>query len=188
VAGDDDYLVGESEQTVVDGGQNLAGVATGEIGAADGAGEEGVSGEQKGMDWKVEADAAFGVTGGVDDGAGETGDSDEFALFEGVVRVFHGRRGDAEPGGLNIHHLYQGQVLLVIEDGGSGEALEAISSGDVVDVSVGDEDLFDGEGVFGEERHDAGDVVSGVDDESFVRGFVAEDGAVALEGTDGDGF
>ena len=44
VTGDDDDLVGKGEETVVDGGQNLAGVAAREVGATDGAGEEGVSG------------------------------------------------------------------------------------------------------------------------------------------------
>jgi hypothetical protein len=42
--------------------------------------------------------------------------------------------------------------------------------------------------VFGEEGHDAGDVVAGVNDDCFVGGLVAEDGAVALEGTDGEDF
>ena len=35
--------------------------------------------------------------------------------------------------------------MLVVEDGGSGELLEAVGSGDVVDVGVGDEDLLDDE-------------------------------------------
>ena len=42
--------------------------------------------------------------------------------------------------------------------------------------------------MFGEEGDDAGDVVAGIDDDGFVGGLVAEDGAVALEGTDGEDF
>ena len=66
--------------------------------------------------------------------------------------------------------------------------LEAVGSGDVVDVGVGDEDLLDGEVVLGEEGEDVGDVVAGIDDDGFAGGLVAEDGAVALEGTNGDCF
>ena len=47
MAGDDGDLVGEGEQALVDGGEELAGVASGEVGAAYGAGEEGVSGEEE---------------------------------------------------------------------------------------------------------------------------------------------
>ena len=78
--------------------------------------------------------------------------------------------------------------MLVVEDGSAGELLELVSSGDVVDVGVSDDDLLDGEVVFGEEGHDAGDVVAGIDDNGFVGGLVTEDGAVALEGADGNDF
>lgn len=96
--------------------------------------------------------------------------------------------GDAEPGGLNVHHFDLGEVVLVVEDGRASELLEMVGAGDVVDVGVGDDDLLDGEVVFGEEGEDAGDVVAGVDYDGFAGGLVAEDGAVALEGADGDSF
>jgi len=89
---------------------------------------------------------------------------------------------------LNGHHFDLGEVVLVVEDRRAGDLLEAMGSGDVVDVGVGDDDLFDGERVFGEESEDAGDVVAGVDDDGFAGGLVAEDGAVALEGADGEDF
>ena len=44
MTGNDRYFVGKSEKAVVDGGQELLGIASGEIGAAYGTGEEGVSG------------------------------------------------------------------------------------------------------------------------------------------------
>ncbi len=59
MAGDDGDLVGEGEEALVDGGEELAGVAAGEVGAADGAGEEGVSGQEEGLVGEVEADAAL---------------------------------------------------------------------------------------------------------------------------------
>ncbi len=164
------------------------GVASGEVGAAYGAGEEGVSGDEKGVVGEVEADAALGVAGGVEDGAGESGDGDGAAVGEVVVGGGDLGGGDAEPAGLDVHHFDQGEIELVVEDGGSGELLEAVGSGDVVDVGVGDDDLLDGEVVAVEDGRDAGDVVAGIDDDGFAGGLVAEDGAVALEGADGEDF
>src|ERR1700730_521125 len=128
------------------------------------------------------------MAGGVKDGAGEAGYGNEFSVVEGVVGVGDYGSGDAEPAGLNVHHFDQGQVVLVVEDGGAGELFEAMGAGDVVDVGVGDDDLLYGEVVLGEEGEDAGDVVAGVDDDGFAGGFIAEDGAVALEGAYGEGF
>lgn len=71
VAWDDDGGVGEWEQFLVDGVDEGAGVAAGQVGAADGSGEEGVAGEEEILGGKVEADAALGVAGGVEDGAND---------------------------------------------------------------------------------------------------------------------
>ena len=53
MAGDDDCLVGESEETVLDGADQSTGVATREIGTADAAGEQGVAGKQERLVWEV---------------------------------------------------------------------------------------------------------------------------------------
>jgi hypothetical protein len=199
VAGNYGDVVGKGEEALVDRGEELRGIASGKVGAAYGTGEESVAGEEEGLVREVEADAAFGVAGGVEDGAGEArstalgggfdgSDGDELAVVEGVVGGGDGGGGDAEPAGLNVHHFDQGEVALVVEDGGAGELLEAVSAGDVVDVGVGDDDLLDGERVFGEEGCDAGDLVAGVDDDGFAGDLVTEDGAVALERADGDDF
>ena len=137
---------------------------------------------------EVEADTAFGVAGGVEDVTGEAIYGDDLAVIEGVVGVGDRGGGDAEPGGLFVHDFDLGEVVLIEEDWGSGELLEAVGAGDVVDVGVGDEDLLDDKVVLGEEGEDEGDVVAGVDDDGFVGGLVAEDGAVALERPDGDDF
>ena len=138
------------------------------------------------MTGDVEADAAFGVARGVDDGAGEAGDGDELAVLEVVVGCGDGGGGDAKPAGLNVHHLDQREIVLVVEDGGAGELLEAMGSCDVVDVGVGDDDLFDRESVFSKDCHDARNVVAWVDDDGFVGVFISKDGAVALQRTDGE--
>lgn len=68
VAGKDAGVVREGKEAVVNGAEELAGVASGEVGAAHGAGEEGVAGEEEGLGGEVEAEAALGVAGGVEDG------------------------------------------------------------------------------------------------------------------------
>jgi hypothetical protein len=176
------------EKTVVNGGDELVGVAPGKVSAAYRTGEEGVTGEEEGLLGEVETDAALGVAGGVEDGAGEVGDGDDFVVVEGVVGGGDFGGGDAEPGGLDVHHFDQGKVELVVEDGCSGELLEALCSGDVVDMGVGDDDLLDGETVSLEGGDDAGDFVAGVDDDGLAGGFVAQDGAVAVEGTYDEDF
>lgn len=67
MSGDDGDLVGEGEKALVDGGKKLACVATREVGATDRAGEECVSSEEKGLVGEIEADAAFGMAGRVED-------------------------------------------------------------------------------------------------------------------------
>jgi hypothetical protein len=58
----------------------------------------------------------------------------------------------------------------------------------VVDMRVGDEDLLELESEFHETVMDAGDIVAWIDHDGFACLFIAEDGAVALKGTDGKGF
>ena len=95
MAGNDGDFVGEGEEAFVDGVKKFAGVASGEVGAAYGAGEESVSGQEEGLVREVETDGAFGVAGRVEDDAGEAlltalggrPDGDEFAIVEGVVGV-----------------------------------------------------------------------------------------------------
>ena len=188
MAGDDRDLVGKGEEGIVDGLDKFPGIAAGKVGATYGTGEEGVAGEQELLLGKIEADAAFSMTGSVENRAGEACDGDKLAVFEaGVGRSDFGC-GNAEPSSLNVHHLDQRQIVLVVKDGRSGELLEALGSGDVIDMSVGDDDLLDGELVLIEDADDAGDVVAGVDYDGFAGDLVAEDGTVALKGADDEDF
>ena len=102
---DDGDLIWEGEKALVDRVYELACVAAGQVGAADRTGEEGVACEEEGLSGEIETDAAFGVAGSVEDGAGEAGDGDELAVLECVVRSRDGGGGDAEPPGLNVHHF-----------------------------------------------------------------------------------
>ncbi len=79
VAGDDYGFIRQGQDCVVQGAQDFLHRSAGEIGAADGAGEEGVAGDQLFVGREVEADAAFGVAGGVEDVGGERSGGDGFS-------------------------------------------------------------------------------------------------------------
>src|SRR6266536_2472184 len=55
-------------------------------------------------------------------------------------------------------------------------------------MGVCDHNLFDLEVVFADERENFLNVVARVDDQGFASGFVANDGAVALQRADGENF
>ena len=198
VAGEHLCVFGEDEQTGVDGVQDLPAVAAGEVGAADAAGKESVScDEQAGaggarngrLGWgEVETDAALGVARGVQDLRGGGVETDLHAVGKAGV----GSRGlgsfDAQPAGLGFHHFEQGQVGFVQQNWSPGEAFQLERAADVVDVGVGDEDLFEGQTQLSETAVDAGDFVAGVDDDGLMRRRVTEDGAIALERAYGEGF
>ena len=66
VAGDDFGFVGQGEQAGLDGVDDLVVVAAGQVGPADAAGEECVSGEDHLERLEMEADGALGMAGGVE--------------------------------------------------------------------------------------------------------------------------
>lgn len=73
------------------------------------------------------------------------------------------------------------------EDRSAGVLMELAEAANVVDVSVGADDGFDGEAVATEEFEDARDFVTGVDDQRFAREGIADDRAIALQHSDGNG-
>ena len=188
VAGDNDGRVGEGEEAVVEGAEDLAAVAAREVGATDGAGEECVAREEQIFGHEVEADTALGVAWSVEDAGGVAGDADDHAFVGAAIGRNDDGRWDTEPGGLIGHEIELGQVVLVEEDGGAGGFFEEGRAADVVDVAVGDDDLLQREVVGLEEGKDLRDIVAGIDDHGFAGGVVTEDGAVALERADGEGL
>ena len=103
MACDDFGVVGEGEEAGVDAVEELASVTAGEVGASYRAGEEGVAREQEVLVGEVDAEAAFGVAGGVKDLGVEVAYREDFIVGGGVVRGCDFRRGDTEPGGLLVH-------------------------------------------------------------------------------------
>jgi len=95
---------------------------------------------------------------------------------------------EVEHGGLGSNYFDQRNIFLAVDDGCAGDLLEGERAGDVVDMGVSYEDLADSQLMFVEESEDTRDVVAGVNDDGFSRDFIAEDSAVALQETDGEGF
>jgi hypothetical protein len=52
-------------------------------------------------------------------------------------------------------------------------------------MGMSDDDLAQGETMLLQPGEDFGDVVTGIDNQGFVRDFVPQDGAIAMERTDG---
>jgi hypothetical protein len=73
------------------------------------------------------------------------------------------------------------EVGFVNQDGGAGGAVERGESSYVVDVGVSADDGANLQAVAFQDAEDALDIVSRVDDDSFVRDCVAQNRAVALQ-------
>ncbi len=181
-------FVGQGEQAGFDGVDNLPGVAARKVGAADASGEQGVSGDEQFERSKVETDRSLGVAGGVQHFSRVAPKADNQAIGEASVGRRRLRRGDAHPAGLHLHHFEQGQIVLIEQDGSAGEPFQLEGAPNVVDVSVGNEDLLEFEAQFGEASVDAADFVAGIDDNGLSGLFVAQQGAVALQRADGKGL
>jgi hypothetical protein len=188
VAGDYYGFVGEGEECFVDGTEDFFMRAAGEIGAAYRSREEGVAGDQLFFCGEVEADAAFGVARGVEDLGGEGAGCHRLSGGDAAIDFYLPGRSYADPGGLRVEHLQKIVIVLVEQDGCAGGGAEFHGSADVVDVGVGDDDLLDLEIVLADYAEHIFDFVAGVDDHGFVSGFVADDGAVALQEADGEDF
>src|ERR1019366_4284715 len=96
-----------------------------------------------------------------------------------------GRSAPPEPAGLHVEHVLEFAVLQVHIYRGAGGQFELLRAADVIDVGVRDYDGGDREAVPGQHFQDAADLVAGIDHHGPVRGFVAENGAVALQHADG---
>ena len=188
MAWDDDGFVRQSQDGVVQGAEDFLHGAAGEIGAADGASEEGVAGDELLLGGEVETDATFGVAGSVEDIGGEGSGGDGFSGGDAAVDFDFAGGGDADPLGLNVEHFEQGMVILVEQNGSPGRGAELHGSADVVDVSVSDDDLLDLKLVLLDESLDVFDVIAGVDDHGFAGGFIADNGAIAAERAYGEDF
>jgi hypothetical protein len=98
------------------------------------------------------------------------------------------RRAHSEHGRLHRQDRIEKRVPLVNARRGPRAHLQLGRRADVIDVRVRVHDRFGDETVLGEAGRDLVEVATGVDHDRAVGDLVAEDGAVAAEGTGGEGF
>ncbi len=92
-----------------------------------------------------------------------------------------GRGFEAEPTGLDIEAVAKHLVGFVHVDRSAGQSAELVGTANVIDMGVGDHDHLHAEGVALQNRHDLADVVTGVDNDCLMGGFIADHGAIAFE-------
>ena len=73
------------------------------------------------------------------------------------------------------------------QDGSASVLAELAEAADVVDVGVGADNGFDGETMAAEEFEDAGDFVARINHECLACDRIADDRAIALQHSDGNG-
>ena len=109
-------------------------------------------------------------------------------IFGAVVCTCIGRRdlgcGNAEPAGLHLHRAQQFEVMLIEKHRRPGHFLKQGRSAHVVDMSMSDDDLAQGEAMLLQPGENLRKVVSRIDDDGFVGKLVAQDGAIAAQWTD----
>lgn len=193
MAGVDDGVVGKLEEFGLQGIHDLIERAAPEIGAADAAGEEGVSRKElrlgeldaAGIFGEIQGDAAGRVAGSVNDVGLETAPTESVAFLEKMIDIHKFGCLHAEEGGLHFHAVIERKIVVVHHDGRAGILMQLGKAPDVVNMGVGADDDFDGELVAAEKAEDALDLIAGIDDDGFTRLGIADDQTIALEHADG---
>lgn len=195
VAGMHDGVVRECEEFGDEGVHNFFRGATPKVGAANAAREERVAceedwrgdGDFAGVGRKKKAGTAGRVAGGVNHLGLQVAPLQRVAFAQELVHVADGRRLDAKEARLHFHGLIERNIVAMHQNGSAGVVVEFLQAADVVNVSVGADDGFDGEFMAAEQIHDAVNFVAGIENNGFTRNGIADDGAVALQQPDGNG-
>lgn len=184
VAGQDPGVVGKGQKPSFDGLDDLAWVASREIGAADAAGKKGIAGNDHLERREMKTNRALGVTGRVQDFSGVAIETDAKAILEAYVGSGHIGCRDADPCRLILHHLEKGEVIFVEEDGSAREVLQLECAAHMVNMAMRDQDLLEFESKVGDTAVNPADLIAGIDDDGFGGVLVAKQGAIALQGAD----
>jgi len=133
----------QGEDSLPDGCYQLLWGASGEIRPADGPHKKGVAGKK--VPVMVQAYAAGGVAGGVDDGQHGAADGDIVPVFQAHIRL-GGPPAAKNPGHGAVGHGAQPVgIVLVDTDFGMGGGFDGSISGNVVGMAVGVDDMGDPE-------------------------------------------
>ena len=183
-----DRLIRQGQYFLVQRLDDLLEGSAGKVGAADAAREQRVSGNQLVLGWKIKANAAFGVSRRVQNIRFQASSRQRIRVAGALVNLYGPGRSDANPSGLNVHHLEQRLVVLIQKNGRSGRGPQLHRSTNMVDMRVGDNNLLDFEIVFANQRQYVFDIIAGINDHPFARSLIADDRAIALQRADGDDF
>lgn len=168
-----DRLVGQGKHGIMQGLHDFLRRAAGQVGTADGSGKQGVTRNQFLFRWKIKADAALGVSGRVEYvGCMRTG-TDGLSRRDAVVNFNFARRGHSDPRSLHVEHLQQNVIVLVKKDRSSSSGTQLHGPADVIDVGVGDDNLFDLQIMLANDGEQVFDVIARVNHHRFPRVFIA---------------
>ena len=169
------------QQFLVNGAENLARIAAGQIRAPDAVAEQRVARDQLVLRGNPDRDAPLRVPRRVEDvelGIPER----ELVALAGFAIDLGARRGRyAQPGRLGIQVGIKLGVVLVHVYGRAGKRLEFGRAPDVVDMGVGDHDGLHREPVPVEKRGDVRDIIARIDNDGLAGLLVSKNRAVALQ-------
>jgi hypothetical protein len=112
------------KKTVAQRAQDLPSIASWKIGSSDGSGEQGVAGEQQMLFREEQADAALGVSWGVNHFPLQCRKADGDTVVRTGVWLCNRGCGDTQPAGLDLHRTQQTQIPLVEQHRRPGQLLE----------------------------------------------------------------
>ncbi len=142
--------------------------ASGQVGASNAACKERVSGDKSLLFSEIEADAAFGMAGRVDNFSRKRPCFRGAAMARALINLNFARRCHADPCGLLFKHLQKGIVIFIQEDGRSCGSAQLHRPAHVVYMGMSDEDLFDGKAVLVQNGEYVLNVIPGINDDGFA--------------------
>jgi len=180
-----DGIIRQRKDAVTQRTHDLLKRSSGEIGASYAAGEQGVACDQQFFRGKIEADAALGMAGSMENVRRQAARPQRFAVPDARFDGNFAWRGDADPRCLYVEHFQQRIIVLIEKDWGARLSPQLHRPAYVIDVGVSDDDLFYYQVVLADDGENVLNIVARINDHGFVRGLVADDGAVTLQRADG---
>ena len=181
-----DGIIRQRKNAVAQRAHDFLERSSGKVGASDAAGEQGVACDQQFFRGKIEADAALGVAGSVENVRRQAACPQRFTVCDTRFDCNFARRGDADPCGLYVEHFQQRVVILIEQDWRARLRAQLHRSAYVIDVGVGNDDLLHIKFVLADDGKNVFNVVARIDDHGLVRGLIADDRAVTLQRADGE--
>ncbi len=106
------------------------------------------------------------------------------SLLQSALSYRPGTRRQAEHHGLTLNLLQEWQIIAMNRHRDLERSLQVLSKGDMVDVTVGQDNVLDREAVSLNVSQDAVDLITRIDHETSLRGRVCHDVAIHRERAD----